>query len=134
MWALRSTRSALANTGQFEPQYSYDLVRRSASVCLATRGANVDYVDSRVIGPRPVDLHIKALKAQLSGRDFQWLHPCGCADDGGLAAAVLSLVPPTDGCSLGPGTTQLCAACEPEIVDLCHFLVKMGAKIEGMVA
>ena len=25
-----------------------------------------------------------------------------------------------------------CAACEPEVVDLCNLLVKMGAKIEGI--
>jgi UDP-N-acetylglucosamine 1-carboxyvinyltransferase len=35
--------------------------------------------------------------------------------------------------TLAPGTTRLeCAACEPEVVDLCQMLVKMGAKIEGI--
>jgi UDP-N-acetylglucosamine 1-carboxyvinyltransferase len=34
---------------------------------------------------------------------------------------------------LAPGTTHLeCAACEPEVVDLCNLLVKMGASIEGI--
>ena len=34
---------------------------------------------------------------------------------------------------LAPGTTRIeCAACEPEVVDLCNLLVKMGASIEGI--
>ena len=32
---------------------------------------------------------------------------------------------------LAPGTTRIeSAACEPEIIDLCQLLVKMGAHIE----
>ena len=35
--------------------------------------------------------------------------------------------------TLAPGQTRIeCAACEPEIVDLCQMLIKMGAQIEGI--
>ncbi|MEC8329674.1 MAG: UDP-N-acetylglucosamine 1-carboxyvinyltransferase, partial [Verrucomicrobiota bacterium] len=35
--------------------------------------------------------------------------------------------------TLSPGQTRIeCAACEPEIVDLCQMLIKMGAQIEGI--
>lgn len=35
--------------------------------------------------------------------------------------------------ALKPKTTQIrIAACEPHVQDLCHFLVKMGAEIEGI--
>ena len=35
--------------------------------------------------------------------------------------------------TLTPGQTRIeCAACEPEIVDLCQMLIKMGAQIEGI--
>ena len=38
-----------------------------------------------------------------------------------------------DGGCTHPGTTRIeCAACEPEIIDLCNLLVKMGAKIDNI--
>ena len=42
---------------------------------------------------------------------------------------------PTYHGQFAPGTTRIeCAACEPEIIDLCNLLVKMGAKISGIAS
>lgn len=127
----------------------YELVRKMrASVCLLgplvarLRKAEVSIPGGCVIGPRPIDLHIKGLKklncdVQISngyiyvdaskmvgGRIF--LGGRSGSTVTGTANIVMAAV-------LAPGITRLeCAACEPEVVDLCNLLVKMGAQIDGI--
>lgn len=127
----------------------YELVRKMrASVCLlgplvARLGkAEVSIPGGCVIGPRPIDLHIKGLKklnceveiangyifvdaSKMQGGSI-FLGGRSGSTVTGTANIVMAAV-------LAPGTTRLeCAACEPEVVDLCRLLVKMGARIEGI--
>ena len=105
------------------------------------RRAEVSMPGGCVIGPRPIDLHLKGLAAL--GVDIAVKHGYVIADAkrlrGGqvyLGGAFGSSVLATDNvmmaATLAPGRTIIeNAACEPEVVDLAHFLQKMGAKIEG---
>ncbi|MDD5566414.1 MAG: UDP-N-acetylglucosamine 1-carboxyvinyltransferase [Candidatus Omnitrophica bacterium] len=105
------------------------------------REAKVSLPGGCIIGVRPVDLHLKGLKAL--GADIK-------VDAGYVIARAKSLkggyvylggtfgssVLATDNllmaAVLGKGKTVIeAAACEPEVQDLAAFLVKMGAKIKG---
>ena len=127
----------------------YELVRKMrASVCLLgplvarMRKAEVSIPGGCVIGPRPIDLHIKGLKklncevniasgyVHVDASNIQggpvFLGGRSGSTVTGTANIVMAAV-------LAPGITRLeCAACEPEVVDLCNLLVKMGAKIDGI--
>ena len=127
----------------------YELVRKMrASVCLLgplisrLRKAEVSIPGGCVIGPRPIDLHIKGLKKLNCKVDISngYVHVDASNIKGGpifLGGRNGSTVTGTANivmaAVLAPGTTRLeCAACEPEVVDLCEMLVKMGAQIEGI--
>jgi len=127
----------------------YELVRKMrASICLLgpmvsrMRKAEISFPGGCVIGPRPIDLHIKGLEklscdvktrggyvfvdaAKLKGGEIFLGGRQGSTVTGTeniLMAAVLA-----------PGTTCIdSAACEPEVEDLCRMLIGMGAKIEGV--
>ncbi len=127
----------------------YELVRKMrASVCLLgplvarMRKAEVSIPGGCVIGPRPIDLHIKGLqklncKVEIANG---YVHVDASTIKGGpifLGGRSGSTVTGTANivmaAVLAPGSTRLeCAACEPEVVDLCNLLVKMGAKIDGI--
>ena len=128
---------------------SYDHVRKMrASVCvlgplLARRGqAKVSLPGGCVFGVRPIDLHLKGLRAL--GANIRIRHGYIEAEARRLRGATIYLGGPFGSSVLGTanvmmaatlaeGTTIIeAAACEPEIVDLAHFLLKMGAKIEGV--
>lgn len=127
----------------------YELVRKMrASVCLLgpltarLRQAEVSIPGGCVIGPRPIDLHLKGL-AKLNcavAVESGYVRVDASAIRGGpvfLGGRSGSTVTGTANilmaAVLAPGTTRIeCAACEPEVVDLCHLLVKMGARIEGI--
>jgi UDP-N-acetylglucosamine 1-carboxyvinyltransferase len=126
----------------------YDMVRRMrASILvlgplLARAGdATVSLPGGCAIGDRPIDLHLKALEAigadieiaagyvratapaggRLGGGDFTFPVVSVGATENAIMAAVLAR-----------GRTNLYnAAREPEIVDLCRLLQKMGADIDG---
>lgn len=90
-------------------------------------------------GPRPVNLHLEAFKKmgaqieleggdiiakanRLKGAQINFDISSVGATGNALMAAVLA-----------HGTTMLQnAAIEPEITNLCHFLIKMGAQIDGI--
>jgi len=127
----------------------YDLVRRMrASVCLLgpmvarLKRAEVSLPGGCVIGPRPIDLHLKGLSklnCDVAVRSGYVFVDAGRARGGhvflggrhgstvtGTANLLMAAV-------LTPGVTRIeSAACEPEVVDLCRMLLSMGAKIEGV--
>jgi len=101
--------------------------------------ARVSYPGGCAWGPRPVDLHLKALEAlgadiqieagyvvasakRLRGADITFDVSSVGATGNTLMAAVLA-----------DGTTVIRnAATEPEITQLAAFLVRMGARIDGI--
>ncbi len=127
----------------------YELVRRMrASVCvlgplLGRRGrACVSLPGGCNIGHRPIDLHLKGLRALGAKITIDRGYVFARADR--LVGADIYL-----GGSFGSTVTGTCnvmcaavfakgittisaAACEPEVVDLGNYLNAMGAKIEGL--
>ncbi|MBI4373105.1 MAG: UDP-N-acetylglucosamine 1-carboxyvinyltransferase [Candidatus Omnitrophica bacterium] len=104
--------------------------------------AEVSLPGGCIIGARPIDLHLKGLEAL--GADITIEHgyvkanaPRGLrgADiylGGSYGSSVLATANVMMAAVLAQGTTYIeNAACEPELVDLAEFLVKMGAKIKG---
>lgn len=130
------------------PSTPYDLVRKMrASICLLgalvgrLQRAEMAIPGGCVIGPRPIDLHLRGLET------------LGCAvtveggvvrvDATGARGTTVNMGGPMGSTVLGtdnlvmaatltPGTTVIeCAAREPEVVDLCALLSRMGARIRG---
>ncbi len=127
----------------------YEQVRRMrASICVLgpllgrRKRACVSLPGGCNIGHRPIDLHLKGLAAlgadirvergyvvaeaeRLKGADVYLGGPFGSTVTGTcnvMSAAVFA-----------EGTTTIeAAACEPEVVDLGHFLNSMGANISGL--
>lgn len=108
------------------------LLARNGDVRLAFPGGCV-------IGKRPVDAHLHALNSlgaevindhellhlradKLTGTAFTMSEASVTATENAITAAVLAK---------GKTVIRLAAA-EPHVQDLCHFLVSMGAKIEGI--
>ncbi|GGM19450.1 MULTISPECIES: UDP-N-acetylglucosamine 1-carboxyvinyltransferase [Micromonospora] len=124
----------------------YDLVRRlRASICvlgplLARRGhVRVAHPGGDAIGSRGLDMHIAGLTrmgAEISGEHGFVI---ASAPDG-LRGAEIMLDFPSVGATenlvmaavLAEGSTVIDnAAREPEIVDICSMLIRMGARISG---
>jgi UDP-N-acetylglucosamine 1-carboxyvinyltransferase len=103
--------------------------------------AKVSLPGGCVIGIRPVDLHLKGLKAL--GADISIESGYVMAKTGRLKGAhiylggvfgssVLATANVMMAAVLAQGKTVIeSAACEPEVADLGDFLLKMGAKIKG---
>jgi UDP-N-acetylglucosamine 1-carboxyvinyltransferase len=124
----------------------YDVVRRMrASVLvlgplLARCGsARVSLPGGCAIGTRPIDQHLKGLEAlgctfelengyingraeDLRGADFTFDMVTVTGTENVVMAAVLAR---------GTSVLRNCAQ-EPEVVDLCQFLVSLGARIQGI--
>ncbi len=95
-----------------------------------------------VIGPRPVDLHLKGLRG--IGADIKvdggyvfakakQLRGGRVYLGGSFGSSVLATDNVMTAATLARGTTTIeNAACEPETVDLADFLMKMGARIRGL--
>lgn len=126
----------------------YDLVRKMrASVCLLgalvgrLHQAEMAIPGGCVIGPRPIDLHLKGLEAlgcivNVEGGvvsvDASRAHGSLVFMGGPMGSTVLGTANLVMAACLTPGETRIeCAAREPEVVDLCTLLLKMGAKIRG---
>ncbi len=126
----------------------YELVSKMrASICvlgplLVRLGrASVSLPGGCVIGPRPVDLHLKGLQAL--GATIEIEHGYIVAHAARLrgsrvhlgsafGSSVLATGNVMMAATLAEGTTIIeHAACEPEVVDLADFLISMGARIEG---
>ncbi|HEY0983513.1 MULTISPECIES: UDP-N-acetylglucosamine 1-carboxyvinyltransferase [unclassified Schlesneria] len=127
----------------------YELVRRMrASVCvlgplLGRRGrACVSLPGGCNIGHRPIDLHLKGLRAlgaQITidrGYVFARADKLTGADiylGGSFGSTVTGTCNVMCAAVFAHGTTTIsAAACEPEVVDLGRYLNAMGAKIEGL--
>jgi len=127
----------------------YDAVRKMrASVALlgpllAKRGrARVSLPGGCVIGLRPIDLHLKGLRAL--GAKVEVEHGYVVAEAPRLRGAEIYLGGPFGSTVLGTANVMMAAvlargttlienaACEPEVADLASFLNSMGAKIEGV--
>jgi len=112
---------------------------------LAKRGeARISLPGGCVIGLRPVDLHLKGLRAL--GAEISLDHGYIVAKapggrlrgghvylGGSMGSSVGATCNTLMAASLASGKTVIeGAACEPEVVDLARFLNRMGATIEGI--
>jgi len=136
----------IRNSGNITPVAPFELADRiRASVnlvgpLLARFGeVNIALPGGDDFGGRPIDMHLRGLEAmgatfdvtsegivgrcaQLCGADIEFDFPSVGATENILMASVLA-----------DGTTTIRnAAREPEIVDLCEMLKKMGARIDGI--
>lgn len=104
-----------------------------------TGSAKLCYPGGCELGPRPIDLHLAALRGL--GAEIQEEGEClSCTVGRGLRGARIPLPFPSVGatenamlCACGAQgiTTLVGAAREPEIVDLQRFLNAMGARVSG---
>ncbi|GAB61021.1 MAG: UDP-N-acetylglucosamine 1-carboxyvinyltransferase [Candidatus Jettenia sp.] len=135
------------NEGKFTAPYEL-VSKMRASICVLgpllskRRKAKVSYPGGCIIGQRPIDLHIKGLKAlgaqiettegyitasveRLKGAEISLM--------GQYGITVLGTCNVMTAAVLAEGTTIIeHAACEPEVQDLANFLNKAGAKITGI--
>ncbi len=126
----------------------YDRVRKMrASICvlgplLAKRGkARVAMPGGCAIGSRPIDLHLRGLRAlgaeiELDGGDIvataKKLTGAEIFLGGPFGSTVLGTANVMMAAVLAKGTTTIeAAACEPEIQDLAEYLNAMGAIVRG---
>jgi UDP-N-acetylglucosamine 1-carboxyvinyltransferase len=141
-----SDRLLLTDTGDLTPVAPYELVERiraSINVLgpLLTRCGHVrlSMPGGDDFGARPIDMHVAGLEAmgatfkfshgyleafadRLHGADITFDFPSVGATENLLTAAVLA-----------EGRTTIDnAAREPEITDLCNFLIAMGAQVSGV--
>lgn len=135
-------------SGLNKSEAPYDMVRKMrASICvlgplLAIFGkAKISLPGGCVIGPRPVDIHIKGLTSlgatcsikhgymNIKGSNLHGEVFLG----GRFGSSVTGTANILMASVLSNGTTYIeSAAMEPEIQDLAVFLNKMGAKISGI--
>ncbi|MFC3126443.1 UDP-N-acetylglucosamine 1-carboxyvinyltransferase [Pseudoroseomonas globiformis] len=125
----------------------YDLVRKMRASVLVLGPLLARYGEARVslpggcaIGTRPVDLHLKGLEQMgaVIELDAGYIN---AHVDGRLKGARILFTQVSVGATenllmaatLADGTSELInAAREPEIADLAHCLISMGARIEGV--
>jgi len=103
--------------------------------------ARVSLPGGCVIGLRPVDLHLKGMKALGVDIDIDRGYVVAKASrlsgthmylGGAFGSSVLATANVMMAATRASGITKIeSAACEPEIEDLAKFLISMGAKIKG---
>jgi len=132
-----------ANVDKLEA--TYDMVKTMRASILVLGPLVSRFGDARVslpggcaIGSRPVDLHIKGLQAMGAEIHIEhgYIHARSKRLKGARIFFDLVSVTGTENmmmaAALAEGVTVLeNAAREPEVVDLAHCLIAMGAKIEG---
>lgn len=103
-----------------------------------TRNAKISYPGGCELGPRPINLHLKAFE-QLGVIIEEYNGYIFCKIDK-VKPGIINLQIPSVGatenimllCAVSDGETVIQnAACEPEIEDLQNFLCSMGADIRG---
>lgn len=129
-------------------QGDYDLVRKMrGSICILgpllgrLRKARVSLPGGCVIGARPINLHLKGVEAlgakiRIEGGYVEVtakrLVGSPMFLGGRAGSTVLGTANVMMAAALADGMTVIeSAACEPEVVDLAHFLNSMGARISG---
>ncbi|MEQ1699215.1 MAG: UDP-N-acetylglucosamine 1-carboxyvinyltransferase [Ilumatobacteraceae bacterium] len=136
----------MVNDGDITPVAPYELVERiraSINVLGPLLGrfgrVSLSMPGGDDFGSRPIDMHLKGLEAM--GATFELSHGVVEARADRLHGASITLDFPSVGATENiltaavhaKGTSVIDnAAREPEIADLCHFLVAMGAQIEGI--
>lgn len=127
----------------------YELVRRMrASVCVLgpllgrRKRACVSLPGGCNIGHRPIDLHLKGLRALGAEITVERGYVFAKAErligteiylGGSFGSTVTGTCNVMSAACFAEGTTTIAAAaCEPEVVDLGHFLNRAGAKITGL--
>lgn len=127
----------------------YELVSTMrASLCVLgpllakMKKAQVSFPGGCVIGPRPIDLHLKGIKSLGARLDIKEGYIMAKSKQlrgnhiylgGHFGSSVLATANVVMAATLARGKTIIeNAASEPEIIDLMHFLKKMGAKIKGI--
>lgn len=127
----------------------YELIRKMrGSICILgpllarLRKAHVSLPGGCVIGTRPIDLHLKGIRALGAKLQIQNGYIRATAKQlegtmiflGGRAGpTVLGTANVMMAATLAEGVTVIeSAACEPEVTDLAHFLNSMGARITGI--
>jgi UDP-N-acetylglucosamine 1-carboxyvinyltransferase len=133
---------------RIKPFGDYELIRKMrGSICILgpllgrLRKATVSMPGGCVIGARPIDLHLKGLKALGAKIEIQsgYVRVKAPALLGGAVflggrqgPTVLGTANIMMAAALAEGVTVIdSAACEPEVMDLANFLIAMGAKIHG---
>jgi UDP-N-acetylglucosamine 1-carboxyvinyltransferase len=128
-----------------EPVAGYELVKTMRASILTLGPLTARFGEARVslpggcaIGERPVDLHIKGLTAMGAEIAIEagYIHATASRLKGARIFMDTVTVTGTENlmmaACLADGETVLeNAAREPEVVDLAHCLVKMGARIRG---
>ena len=126
----------------------YNLVRKMrGSICVAgpllarLRKARISLPGGCIIGARPINLHLKGFeslgaKIKIEGGyvDASAKKLTGATTflGGRAGPTVLGTANLMMAATLAEGVTVIeSAACEPEVVDLAHFLMAMGANISG---
>lgn len=145
---IENGRVMVDASGEISHEAPYDLVKMMrasilvlGALVLRTGRAVIPLPGGCAIGKRPIELHLKGLKALGAVIDEEQLNR-GVVDARAdkLTGATIYLDFPSVGATeviimaaaLAEGTTILeNAAQEPEIVDLANFLNKMGARIKG---
>ncbi|MGL5175688.1 MAG: UDP-N-acetylglucosamine 1-carboxyvinyltransferase [Cetobacterium sp.] len=136
----------IVNNGLKSLVASYDLVKKMRASFLVMgpmlaheKKAKVSLPGGCAIGSRPVDLHLKGFEALGVKIDIDHGYVEGEAEEliGGKVVFDFPSVGATENVIMAAvkakGKTIIeNAAREPEIDDLCNFLVKMGAKINGI--
>lgn len=146
----RAGTLVLRNTGNIVPVAPYELVERiraSINVLGPLLGrcgrVSLSLPGGDDFGSRPINMHLAGLEAM--GATFELRHGVVEASvhtpDERLHGAEITLDFPSVGATENiltaavhaKGTTVIDhAAREPELADLCHFLIGMGAQIEGV--
>lgn len=133
---------------KLKPVGNYNLIRKMrGSICILgpllgrQRHAQVSLPGGCVIGPRPIDLHLKGMKALGANVSIEEGYVNATARrligadvflGGRSGPTVLGTANVMMAAVMAEGVTTIqSAACEPEVVDLAYFLNKMGAKIVG---
>ena len=136
----------IINNGLTSAEASYELVKKMRASYLGMGGmlaienkGKVALPGGCAIGARPVDLHLKGFEALGAKINIEHGYVEANAENGLIGSNIVLDFPSVGATEniimaavKAKGKTILeNAAKEPEIVDLCNFLIKMGAKING---
>lgn len=138
--------TVMITPGDFDPEKAdQEKVKklRSSILLLGALSARFDRFELRqpggcVIGARPVDTHFEALRkmgVQIEGAEKGYVIDASGRHADKVVLRQMSVTATENAMILAallPGETVIkIAACEPHVVDLAHFLEKMGAEITG---